>query len=156
MQTKFLRVLKGRIARSSALILLLSASLKVFAGDVPVERDFLQLPNDRWIWLKKVDWHKTWIMLGRGEKSVKNRIWSKFYESDGKRHTWDYAFFVRVKPSQFVVNDEMGNPLFGLSTYDMGTGMIRWAIILRVLKDRLEVVEEVDNFNVAADESIYR
>jgi hypothetical protein len=37
----------------------------------------------------------------------------------------------------------------------MGNGVIRWAIVYRVKKDRLEVMDEVDGFNVAADESVY-
>lgn len=34
-------------------------------------------------------------------------------------------------------------------------GAVRWAIVYRVLNDRLQVVEEVDVFNVEAEESVY-
>jgi hypothetical protein len=93
--------------------------------------------------------------LGRGKKSFENRIWSEVHETDGERHTWEYAYFVRIKPNQFITYGADKNPQVAVSTYDMGNGMIRWAIVYRVRKDRLEVVDEVSGFNVAADESVY-
>lgn len=127
-----------------------------FAGDVPIERDFLRLPDQRWIWLEKVGWHSTRIILGKGEKSFKNKIWSEVYETDGERHTWEYAFFIRIKPKQFITFDKDKNPQVAISTYDMGNGVVRWAIIYRVKHDKLEIANEVDGFNTAADESVFR
>ena len=141
--------------KSSFLFLMLLLFSSLSMADVPVERDFLKLSDGRWIWLKKVDIHKTWILLGKGKKSVRNRIWSKFYETDGERHTWAYAFFVRLNLDRFIDQDSVGNPKVAISTYDMGNGIVRWAIVYRVLNDRLEVVEEVSGFNVEADESVY-
>lgn len=141
--------------KSSFLFLMLFLFSSLSMGEVPIERDFLKLPDGRWVWLKKVDVHKTWILLGKGKKSVRNRIWSKFYETDGERHTWAYAFFVRLKLDRFIQQDSVGNPKVAISTYDMGNGIVRWAIVYRVLSDRLEVVEEVDGFNVEADEGVY-
>lgn len=126
-----------------------------FGGDVPIERDFLRLPDHRWIWLEKTGWHTTRIILGKGKKSFKNRIWSKVYETDGNRHTWEYAFFVKIKQDQFIVFDKKKNPQIAISTYDMGNGAIRWAILFQVKKDRLEIIKEIDGFNVAADDAIF-
>lgn len=141
--------------KNSILVLFFLFPLVLNAGEVPIDRNYLELPNGQWIWLKKVGVHKTWIILGKGRKSIHNKIWSKFYESNGNRHTWSYAFFVKLKPKQFVIPDDQGNPQVAISTYDMGNGVMRWAIIFRVLKDRLEIVGERDNFNVEADESIF-
>jgi len=143
------------VIKNNLLFLILFLFSSLGRSDVPVGRDFLNLPDGRWIWLKKAGVHKTWLILGKGKKSVHNRIWSKFYESDGERHTWAYAFFVRLRLDQFIDQDAAGNPKVALSTYDMGNGIIRWAIVYRVLKNRLEIVEEIDNFNVEADESVY-
>lgn len=132
------------------------ASSFAMAGDVPIERDFLRLEDQRWIWLEKVGWHSTRIILGRGSKSYKNKIWSQVYETDGERHTWEYAFFIRMKPKKFVIYDSEKNPQVAISTYDMGNGVIRWAIIYRVKKDRLEKVQEVDGFNTAGDGSLFK
>lgn len=126
------------------------------AGDVPIERDFLRLSDKRWIWLEKVGWHSTRIILGKGNRSYKNKIWSQVYETDGERHTWEYAFFIRLKTKQFITYDFEGNPQIAISTYDMGNGVIRWAIVYRVKKDRLEKVQEIDGFNAAADESLFK
>ncbi len=126
------------------------------AGDVPIERDFLQLADKRWIWLEKVGWHSTRVILGKGNKSYKNKIWSQVYETDGERHTWEYAFFIRMKPKQFIAYDAERNPQVAISTYDMGNGVIRWAIVYRVKNDRLEKVQEIDDFNTAADESLFK
>jgi hypothetical protein len=93
--------------------------------------------------------------LGQGKKSFKNRIWSEVHETDGERHTWEYAFFVPIKPNHFITYDKNKNPQVAISTYDMGNGVIRWAIVYRVKRDRLEVVDEVSGYNVAADESVY-
>lgn len=130
--------------------------LIAMAGDVPVERDFLRLPDKRWIWLEKVGWHSTRITLGKGIKSYKNKIWSHTYETDGDRHTWEYAFFIRIKPMQFMTYDLDNNPQVAISTYDMGNGVIRWAIVYSVKMDRLEKVNEIDGFNAAADGSLFK
>lgn len=113
------------------------------------------LPDQRWIWLEKVGWHSTRITLGKGKKSFKNKIWSQVYETDGERHTWAYAFFVRIKPKQFITFDKDKNPQVAVSTYDMGNGVLRWAIIFRVKDDNIEIAKEMDRFNVAADGSVF-
>ncbi len=159
MRMKFWPAMKKHVKRNRLLIsflfVFLSTSTICFAGDIPIERDFLRLPDQRWIWLEKIGWHSTRITLGKGKKSFKNKIWSKVYETDGERHTWAYAFFVRIKPEQFITFDEDKNPQIAVSTYDMGNGVIRWAIIYRVRDDKLEVAKEVDGFNTAADGSVF-
>lgn len=160
MQMKFCLVLKNPLNLGKLFIpvlwLLYLIPLTSYGGDVPIDRDFLRLPDQRWIWLEKTGWHSTRIILGQGKKSLKNRIWSEVHETNGRRHTWEYAFFVRIKPAHFITYDADKNPQIALSTYDMGNGVMRWAIIYRVKKDRLEVTDEIDGFNVAADESIYK
>jgi hypothetical protein len=126
------------------------------AGDVPIERDFLRLPGKRWLWLEKTGVHQTRIILGKGIKSAKNAIWSIDRETDGDKHSWAYAFFVKIKNNQLLVHDQSGNPEVAVSTYDMGTGMIRWVTLFKVKSDRLEVMDEIDGFNVAADENLFK
>lgn len=155
MRTRFYLATGMPVVKSSFLFLMLFLFSSLSLSDVPIERDFLKLPDGRWIWLKKVDLNKTWIILGKGRKSARNRIWSKFYETDGERHTWANAFFIRLKLDRFIDQDSAGNPKVAISTYDMGNGTVRWAIVYRVLNDRLEVVEEIDGFNVEGDESVY-
>ena len=157
MRMKFYLDIGRPLVKSSFLFLMLFLFSSLSMGDVPIESDFLRVPNGRWIWLKKVGAHKTQVLLGKGKKSVRNKIWSKLYDStDGmQRHTWAYAFFVRLKLDRFIDQDSVGNPKMAISTYDMGNGIVRRAIVYRVLNDRLEVVEEVDGFNVEADESVY-
>lgn len=136
------------------LLLFLIHSL-CFAGDVPVDRDFLRLPDQRWIWLEKTGWHSTRIILGKGKKSFENRIWCEDHETDGT-HTWAYAFFVRMRPNQFITLDADKNPMVAISTYDMGNNVIRYAIVYRVKADRLEMLHEIPGFNAAADKSVYK
>ena len=157
MWKRFCLDMKWPKIRSSFLILLLflifiSHSF-CFAGDVPVDRDFLRLPDQRWIWLEKTGWHTTRIILGRGKKSFKNKIWSEVKETDGT-HTWAYAFFVRIRTNKFITFDSDNNPQIAISTYDMGNNVIRYAIIYRVKADRLEVVHEIPGFNAAADGNV--
>lgn len=158
-QMKYCLDIKKHWVRNKFPSLLLFAFLLVssvcFGGDVPIERDFLRLPDQRWVWLEKTGWHTTRITLGRGKKIFRNRIWSKIYETDGKRHSWAYAFFVKIKQNQFITFDASKNPQVAVSTYDMGTGVIRWAILFRVKKDQLEVADEIDGFNVAADDPVF-
>jgi hypothetical protein len=152
----------SKLRRKNKFIILLICnltfvSLSTFGGDVPIDRDFLRLPDQRWVWLEKTGWHSTRITLGKGEQSFKNKIWSKTYQTgrDEKRHSWAYTFFIRVKPNQFIDFDVDKNPLVATSTYDMGNGVIRWAIIWRVKRDHLEIANEIDGYNVAADESVF-
>lgn len=160
MQMKFYLAMKKPLKRNKILVsflfVILVFSSFCFAGDVPIGRDFLRLPDQRWIWLEKVGWHSTRIILGQGKKTFKNKIWSKVYETDGERHTWEYAFFVRIEPKQFVTLDADKNSQIAVSTYDMGNGVIRWVIIYRVKNNKLEIVKEIDGFNTAADESVFK
>jgi hypothetical protein len=126
------------------------------AGDVPIDRNFMKIPNGRWVWMRKIGVHETQMMLGKGAKSVRNAIWSRVYETDGERHVWCYAFFIKLKDDKFLIRDKENNYRFAISTYDFGTGMFRWAIVYRIKNDALEVVEEIKGFNVAADENLYR
>ncbi len=159
MLKKFFRDMKIHKRRNDFLIstlfvILLGAQI-CFAGDVPVDRDFLKLPDQRWIWLEKTGWHTTRIILGKGEKSFKNRIWSETRETDGT-HTWAYAFFVRMRPNQFITFDADKNPQVAVSTYDMGNNIIRYAIVYRVHAERLEMIQEIPGFNAATDASVYK
>ena len=141
-----------------SLVQLLFMPVFCLCGDVPIERDFLRLPDQRWIWLEKMGWHSTRITLGRGKKSFKNRIWSEIYETgldEKRRHSWAYAFFIKMEPDRFVTFDSNKNPQVAISTYDMGNGVIRWAILFRVKKGHLEIADEIDGFNVAADEPLF-
>lgn len=126
-----------------------------FAKDVPIDRDFLSLPDGRWIWLEKTGQDTTLAMVGKGMKSKSNAIWSKTYESDESR-AWEYAYFVRLKPGIFAADlDHDGNIEIGISTYDMGNNMIRKIMIFSVQGNRLVVVKEQGPFNIAADESVF-
>src|SRR5262249_37421001 len=64
---------------------------------LPLSRDFLRLPENRWIWLKKVDEHKTKIIFGKKIKNSRGKlinkvIWSE--ECEEKYDAlWDYAYF---------------------------------------------------------------
>jgi hypothetical protein len=145
---------RSKVKLLSAMFCLGIAS-QCLAGDLPIERDFLRLPDHRWIWLEKIDWHKTRVILGKGKKSFKNRIWSKDYETDGKHHTWAYAFFVRIRPARFFDLDKKGNFRVAVSTTDLGNNVIRYAIIYRVMSDRLEIDQEIPGFNAAADGPVF-
>jgi hypothetical protein len=147
-------VRKNRFAFFLALFCLF-LSYSSWATDFPIERDFLKLPDKRWIWLEKVDLHKTRVILGKGEKSYKNHIWSKIYETDGQYHTWAYAFFVRIRPGRFIDTDPNGDLRVAVSTTDLGTNLIRYAIIYRVKKDKLEWDREVPGFNAVADGPVF-
>lgn len=159
MQTKYLPGMKN-LAKRNKLILLFLFILHIFSclcfgDDIPIERDFLRLPDHRWIWLEKIDLHKTRVILGKGKKGFKNNIWSKVYETDGQHHTWAYAFFVRIKPGRFIETDAGGYLRVAVSTTDLGNNVIRYAIVYKVLPDRLEIEKEIPGFNAAEDGPIF-
>jgi hypothetical protein len=159
MQKKFYSAPKkhGKLIKSLLLAIFIAIiPAKSFAGDVPIDRNFMKLPDGRWVWLRKIGWHSTQVILGKGQKSPKNGIWSKVYETDGQRHSWAYAFFIKIKSGKFIIHEKPHDTKFAISTYDMGTGMLRWAIVYRVRNDQLEIAEEIDNFNVAADENLFK
>lgn len=153
MLKKYLRFLKN-LARPSNIVLMgiLMVVGSAFAGDPPIERDFLTLPDGRWIKLKKIDWQKTRIILGDKHKK---KIWSRAYEQEYDR-LWEYAYFVRLKRNRFLVDlDHDGFPEVGIATYDMGNAMIRNVLIFSVKKDRLEFVKIQGPYNLAADENVF-
>jgi hypothetical protein len=143
------------LGRNSVLLIAILFHCLVFGKDVPINRDFLHLPNGRWIWLQKIDWDATKAMIGKGLKRESNVIWSRIFKSDENR-AWEYAYFVRLKPKKFAVDlDRDGNFEVGISTYDMGNNMIRKVMIFSVIKDQLVLVREQGPYNIAADESVF-
>lgn len=103
--------MKNRINfAKSVLPFLFFLNTTVFA-DPRIDRNFLKLPDGRWIWLKKVDDWTTRIIVGKGRpRSERNMLWSKEYEDDDVR-TWAYAYFVYLKPGKLLVDldREMNN-----------------------------------------------
>lgn len=146
---------KGNRDTLLAVIFGLGIALQCFGGELPIERDFLTLPDRRWIWLEKIDWHKTRVILGKGNKSFENGVWSKVYETDGNRHTWAYGFFVKIRPATFFDRDKQGNLRVAVSTTDLGNNVIRYVIVYRVMNDRLEIDQEIPGFNAAADGAVF-
>lgn len=141
---------------SLLLVYLFLFGLPAFAGDVPIERDFLKLLDGRWVWLQKIDWHKTKIIMGRGKKQSRGAIWSKVYETDDENRTWEYAYFVHLKPGRLAYDLEGDGILeVGVSTYDMGNNMIRDILIFSVEPKQLRLVRKHGPFNIAADESVF-
>jgi hypothetical protein len=125
------------------------------AGDPPIERDFLKLPDGRWIWLEKIDWERTRVILGRGAKREQSAIWSENYESNDDR-SWAYAYFVHLKPGKLAYDlDGDGRLEVGVATYDLGLLMIRKILIFTIEKNRLTFLREQGPYNMAADESVF-
>lgn len=152
----FMKNLRKSNITSLLLLFLFVFSAYAEAGDVPIERDFLKLADGRWIWLEKVDWHKTKVMLGKGKKRESNAIWSKTYETDDENRSWEYAYFVHLKPRRLDY-DLNGDGLLevGISTYDMGNNMIRDILIFSVERNQLRFVRNHGPYNIAADESVF-
>lgn len=145
----------NNLGRTSTLLAIFLFSSFAVGGDVPIDRDFLRMPNGRWIWLKKTGLETTKAMVGKGPKLERNAIWTHLYESDENR-SWEYAYFVRLKPNRFAVDlDGDGNAEIGISTYDMGNNMIRKIMLFSIVQNRLVFIRDHGPFNIAADESIF-
>jgi hypothetical protein len=162
MLIRFYSSIRILVRRNRMLIILfgLLFSMATFA-DPPIEdlsRTFLQLKNGTWLQLNKIDWEKIDFIYGkgRGNERKKDIIWSKVYESNDDR-SWEYAYFLRLKPGRFVYDlDGDGNKEIGVATYDMGNNMIRRILIFSVLKDRIVFVREHGPYNIAADEPVFK
>lgn len=141
-----------RLLNKFILVCILAVTMPVCAGDPPIERDFLSLPDGRWLELRKVNWHKTRIILG---KKNKKHIWSSEYEQEYD-HLWDYAYFVKLKSNRFLVDlDRDDFPEVGIATYEMGINMIRDILIFSVKKDRLVFVKKQGPFDLAEDGNVF-
>lgn len=147
-----------RSRRKSNFLLILTTLLWAFAahaGDPPIDRDFLRLPDGRWISLEKTGWEKTTVMLGHGKKCEKNTLWSKDYESNDDR-SWAYAYFVHLKPGKLAydINGD-GRLEVGVATYDLGLLMVRDILIFTVGKDQMKLLREQGPYDLAADKSVF-
>lgn len=168
MQKKYSPSMRNLLKRSSfvSLAVVLFSHL-VFAFEpkaLPLWRDFLRLPDNRWIWLKKVggvDEHKTKIILGKKIKNSKGKlinkvVWSEEYE---EKHDalWDYAYFLKIKAGQYFsdINHD-GRLEVAIMPYDSGNWMIRRALIYTVKSDRLELIRVQPNYNLETDEDVYK
>lgn len=158
MLKRFLSSIRSQknLARSCSFALLFFMTGSTAVADPRIERDFLRLPDNRWVWLKKIDWEKTQMIVGKGPFSKKQIIWSKDFESDDER-SWAYAYFVFLKPRRLLLDlDQDGNPEIGVATYDFGNNMIRKILIFSVYKDRVVFLREHGPINLAADESVFK
>ncbi len=155
MSTKSWGSMKNLAKNKTLIILSFLLKTSIAAGDPPIERDFLKLPDGRWVWLHKTGWEKTNVILGQGKKREKNAIWSKNYESNDDR-SWAYAYFVYLKPGKLAYDlDGNGKLEVGVATYDLGLLMVRRILIFTVADDRLEFMREHGPYNMAADESVF-
>ncbi len=147
-----------RSRRKNNFLVILITLLWVFAanaGDPPIDRDFLTLPDGKWLWLEKTGWEKTTVMLGKGKKREKNSVWSKAYESNDDR-SWAYAYLVHLKPGKLAydINGD-GRLEVGVATYDLGLLMVRDILIFTVEKDQLKLLQEQGPYDLAADNSVF-
>jgi hypothetical protein len=163
MRTRFYQFMKKLLSASSCIFLIFVLCFHYsFAGDVPINRDFLPLQDGRWVWLKKIGLEKTRVILGRGTGTKRKVIWEKNYESGKDNETkslrsWSYAYFVRLLPNKFEfdINGD-GFSEVAISTFDFGNNMIRKVLIFSVRPKALVFLKEQGPFNIAADESIYQ
>jgi hypothetical protein len=169
MQKKYFRNTKNLLKRSSYLFLLAAffchqgiAALTYYETiGLPLWRDFLKLPNNRWIWLKKVDEHKTKVILGKKFTNSKGKlinkvVWSEDYE---EKHDalWDYAYFLKIKEGQYFsdINHD-GRLEVAIMPFDNGNNMVRRALIFTVKPDRLELVKIQPGYNLDADQNVFK
>ncbi len=103
MQKRYFPSMKNLFKKSEFIFLLIVFMCSAVSGEerfyepagLPLSRDFLRLPDNRWIWLKKVDEHKTKVILGTKIKNSKGKlinkvIWAQEYEEKYDA-LWDYA-----------------------------------------------------------------
>src|SRR5690242_14283044 len=78
-QKKYFQSMRNLPKRSKFVFLAITLMCNAASGKerfyepkgLPLSRDFLKLPDNRWIWLKKVDEHKTKLILGKKLKNSK-------------------------------------------------------------------------------------
>lgn len=169
MKKKYFQNTKNLLKRSSYLFLLAAffchqgiAALTYYETiGLPLWRDFLKLPNNRWIWLKKVDEHKTKVILGKKFKNSKGKlinkvIWAEEYEENYDA-LWDYAYFLKIKSGKYFsdINHD-GRLEVAIMPFDNGNNMIRHALIFTVKPERLELVKRQPDYPLEADESVFK
>ena len=127
------------------------------ANEIPLGRDFLSLSNNRWIWLVKTGQESTRAMIGRGAKSDKHAIWFHDYKWLIHGNSWDFAYFVYLKPHRLICDlDGDGNPEVGVATFDYGNSVIRDVMIFTIRNNQLQFVRNQGPFNLEADLSLYK
>lgn len=159
MPTKFANYMT-HLSRISCLLFFLITPTLSFGfpklKPIPLNRDFINLPDGRWIWLPKIDWHSSEIILGTGKKSRKNKIWSVVKNDTDDGGTWDYAYFIFFKPgvlSTDLNND--GNPEVAIATYDNGRLVEREVLIYTVKPHSVEFFKEEGPYNLEFDLPLY-
>ena len=169
MQKKYFQNTRNLLKRSSLHFLLgaffchqgIAALTYYETIGLPLWRDFLRLPNNRWIWLKKVDEHKTKVILGKKFKNSKGKlinkvIWAEEYEENYDA-LWDYAYFLKIKSGKYFsdINHD-GRLEVAIMPFDNGNNMIRHALIFTVKPERLELVKRQPDYPLEADESVFK
>src|SRR4051812_17810828 len=82
MQKKYFLSMRNLLKRSKFIFLLIALTCNSTFGKehfyepkgLPLSRNFLKLPDSKWIWLKKVDEHTTKVILGKKFKNRKGKL----------------------------------------------------------------------------------
>ena len=119
---------------------------------IPLDRNFMHLPDGRWMWLHKIDMESTEIIVGSGEKSLKNKIWSVIKSGTEDEGTWDYAYFIYFKPNVLWMDLNNDNyPEVAIATYDNGNLVEREVLIYTVKPNSVEFYKEEGPYNLEWD-----
>jgi hypothetical protein len=169
MQKKYFLSMKNLSKRSKFIFLLIGLmGYQTYGKErfyepkgLPLSRDFLKLPDNRWIWLKKVDEHKTKIILGKKFKNNKGKLINKVIWSEENEEKydalWDYAYFLKIKSGKYFSDiNRDGRLEVAIMPFDNGNNMVRRALIFTVKPDRLELVKIQPGYNLDTDRNVFK
>lgn len=140
-----------RAYRTSAFLTLGTVSAFAANGKMPIDDTKIKLSDSRTIEAIRCGAHCHCLVVRRGKSTLSKQC----YEEEFDR-LWDYAFFVPVKPGEYVfdVNGD-GNLEVGVATWDGGNNIAnRYALTFSIQGDRLTYFGR-EKFNLEYGESIY-
>lgn len=150
----FIKNLKKSVSLliTSIILVLEATSASAANGKMPIDDTEIKLSGGRTIEIIRCGVHCHCLLIKR-----KNNVLNKqCYEKEFDR-LWDYAFFVPVKPGQYVfdINGD-GMPEIGLATWDGGNNITNRYSLAFSLKGNKLIYFGQKKFNLEYGESIYK
>jgi hypothetical protein len=140
-----------RHAEIAAVFLIGAGSAHAANGKMPINDTELALPDGRQIETVRCGVHCHCLVVTRARTVLRKQCYQEEFD-----RLWDYAFFVSIKPGEYIADvDGDGAPEIGVATWDGGNNIInRYALAFSIKGDKL-VYFGRKKFNLEYGEYLY-
>jgi hypothetical protein len=137
--------------KAFAILLMGSNSSFGANGVMPIDNTEIKLPDGRTVEAVRCGVHCQCLNIKMEKRTLRRQCYQEEFD-----RLWDYAFFVPMKPGQYVADvDGDGSPEIGVATWDGGNNIAnRYALVFSIKRNKLNFFGR-RKFNLEYGEYLY-